>query len=311
MPSFFSNKRLMILMATVITMVVVVGLSMKERPEPSLPEQFVRDSIGFVQSIFYKPARATAGFLDNLREMRTLYRENQKLKANLQEHAVLAAKIKELEEENKQLRKLLDMDEGLNSYQLRAAEVIMRSPDRWYQQVTVNRGTKHGIRPNMAVMTSEGLVGRVKSVAQFTSVIELLTDTNRASNVSAIVQGNEEIFGIIEGYDVEREALLLQNVPIDAELEVGQTVITSGYGGRYPRGLFIGEVIEVIADQYGLTKTGLIQPAANFYKVDFVYIVERTLFSLEDILEDEAEQRRLEEEEAAETDEDEQGGTDE
>lgn len=283
MPSFFSNKRLIVLLVAMITVVAVVGLTMKERPHPTWGEQFLRDSVGFVQSLVYKPTRAVAGFFENLIEMRHMYTENQRLKANLQENVILLAKIRELEIENKRYKELLDMESDLSEYQLRTAEIIMRSPDRWYQQVTINRGEKHGIGPNMAVMTTEGLVGRVKSVAQFSSVVELLTDANRVNHISAVVQGNNLIFGVIEGYDVEKEALFFQKVPMDAPLEEGQTVITSGLGGLYPRGLYIGEVKEVIPDEYGLTQSALIKPAANMYQLDKVFVVERSFIPVDDI----------------------------
>lgn len=283
MPSFFLNKRLIVLLVAMITVVAVIGLTMKERPEPTWVEQFIRDSVGFVQSIVYKPARLVAGFFENIMDMKQIYTENQRLKANLQENVILLAKIKELEEENKRYKQLLDIESSLSDYQVRAAEIIMRSPDRWYQQVTINKGAKHGIKPNMAVMTPEGLVGRVKSVAQFSSVVELLTDPNRANHVSAVVQGNDLIFGVIEGYDVEKEALYFQKIPIDAPLEEGQTVITSGLGGLYPRGIYIGEVIEVIPDEYGLTQTALVKPAANMYQLDKVFVVERSFIPLDDI----------------------------
>lgn len=287
-------------------MVVVVGVTMKERPNPTWPEQFLRDSVGFIQSLAYKPARTVAGFLENVTEMKHVYTENQRLKASIQDHAKMVAKIRDLEAENQSLKGLLDAESNLREYKLRSAEVIMRSPDRWYQQVTINRGSKHGIKPNMAAITDQGLVGKVKSVAQFTSIVELLTDTNRSNFVSAEVQGDERISGVIEGYDSEGEALFFRKIPIDAPLEEGQTVITTGLGGLYPRGLFIGVVSEVVPDQSGLTQSALIKPAADLYQLDYLFIVERSFLPLND-LPTEDENDLIEEEEK----EEEEGGRDE
>jgi rod shape-determining protein MreC len=281
-PSFFSNKRLIILLVSMITMVVVVGVTMKERPNPTMAEQFLRDSIGTLQSLVYRPARSVAGFFENVMEINTLYTENQRLKASLEDYAVKGAKIKELEAENVSLKELLKAESNLGDYQTQAAQVIMRSPDRWHHQVTINRGQKHGVEADMAVITSKGMVGRVRSVAQFSSVVELLSDANRMSNVSAVVQGNEMVFGVVEGYDFEKEALFFRKVPIDAPLEEGQTVITSGLGGLYPRGLYIGSVIEIIPDEYGLTQSALIKPAANLYQLDYVFVVERSFLPMKD-----------------------------
>jgi rod shape-determining protein MreC len=257
-------------------MVAVVGITLKERPEPTWGEQFIRDTFGFFQSLVYKPAREIAGFFETINEWRILYSENQRLKANLQDNAKLSAEIRQLELENKTLKEMLGYKEDRQEYTLLAARVINRSPDRWYQMVTIDRGKKHGIRPNMAVVTSDGLIGRIKSVSQFTSQVELLSDVNRTNHISAIVQGQENIFGVIEGYDLERRALLFQKIPKETPLEVGQTVITSGIGGVFPPGLYIGQIVEVLPDQYDLTQTALVEPAANLYHLDFVFVVQQT-----------------------------------
>ncbi len=282
MPSFFNN-RLIIMLVSLIAVVAIVGMTMKDRPNPTWPEQFVRDSTGFMQSLFYKPARAVAGFIENLLEIKVLYTENQRLKANLYETALLTARIRDLESQVNSLSEMLALEKNLNEYTLRGAEVIMRSPERWHQQITINRGQKHGIKPNMAVISAKGLVGRVKSVAQFTAVVELLNDTNRSNFISAVVVDNTSIYGLIEGYDIEKEALYFRRIPIDANISEGQQVISSGLGGVFPRGLYIGEVIEVLPDQYGLTKSALIKPAANLYQLDFLFVVERAFLPALDI----------------------------
>ena len=106
----------------------------------------------------------------------------------------------------------------------------------------------------MAVMTSQGLVGRVKSVSQFTSSVELLSSMSRTNRVSAIVQGQENIFGLIEGYDKEKHLLLFTKIGSDAKVEKDQMVVTSGLGDIFPKGLVIGKIVDVQPDAYGLTK---------------------------------------------------------
>ena len=105
----------------------------------------------------------------------------------------------------------------------------------------------------MAVVTSQGLVGRVKSVSQFTSSVELLSSMSRTNRVSAIVQGDEKIFGLIEGYDKEKH-LLFTKIGSDANVKADQLVVTSGLGDIFPKGLVIGKIVDVQPDPYGLTK---------------------------------------------------------
>jgi rod shape-determining protein MreC len=281
--SFFSNKRLIFLMVSTILMVVIVGLTMQERAEPTWGEQFTRDGVGFFQSIVYKPAHYVEGLFETVGEIKEVYTENQRLKAHLQDNAQLSAKIRELESENESLRDMVEAEDDLSDYDLRAAEVISRSPDRWYQQITINRVAQLGIEPNMAVITADGLIGRVNGVSQFTSTVELISDANRSVQISAIVQGDDNIYGVIEGYDSEQEALFFRKIPKDVDIEEGQTVITSGLGGMFPRGLYVGEVLEVVPDEYGLEQSALVEPAANLYQLDYVYVVQRSMISEDEI----------------------------
>jgi rod shape-determining protein MreC len=86
---------------------------------------------------------------------------------------------------------------------------------------------------------------------------------------------------VIEGYDEEQASLLLKEIPFEVEVEEGQAVFTSGLGGVFPKNLLVGEVTEVVADNYGLTKTAYIKPAADFYEIQHVIIVERKMESVE------------------------------
>lgn len=291
MPSLFSNKRLIFLLVSTIVMVTVVGLTMKERPHPTWPEQFVRDTVGFFQSTVSRPTHYMTGWIGNVNDIRQVYSENQKLKQNLQDNAKLMAKIRELEIDNESLRSALDIESSLSDYQLRSAEVINRSPDRWYQQITINRGQKHGISPNMAVLNSEGFfIGRITSVTQYYSTVELISDPNRTIQISAVVQGESPIYGVIDGYDVEQNGLYLSMIHKNAELEEGQTVITSGRGGIFPKGLYVGKVKEVIDDEFGLTQVAIVESAANLQQLDHVLVVERSMLSEDEFEENEGNQ---------------------
>ncbi|MGO4888568.1 rod shape-determining protein MreC [Anaerobacillus sp. MEB173] len=281
MPHFFSNKRLIVLMVCIIVLVALIGFSIKDRERLTVPEQFMKDSVGWVQSIFIKPAQYVAGFFENISEMKNIYEENKILKSRLDEFAALSVELQLVQKENKSLQEMLDTKESLFDYSLRPALVIHRSPDRWSEYIGINKGEQHGIEKNMAVITAHGLIGKVRNVSQFTSTVQLLTDHDRTNRVSAMVLGEESVFGFIEGYDHERGTLMFKKIDTEAPVEVDQTVISSGKGGMFPRGLIIGKIVHVEPDEYGLTKNAYVEPAANFYDMDFVMVVERSGTSLE------------------------------
>lgn len=283
MPQFFLNKRLILLLVSIIVLVALIGFSLKEREGLSWPEQFVKDSMGWVQSIVHKPARSISQFFSNVNDLKNTYEENQILKSKLDEYVLLETELQDLKNEHKTLQEILDKTESLRGFNSIQAAVIARNPDRWHEVVTINKGGQHGIKQDMAVITASGLIGKIKHASQFTSTIQLLSAPDRKNRISAYIQsGDTDTFGLIEGYDEEKEALLFKRIPFDAKVEVEQKVLTSGLGGVFPEGLLVGEVIEVVPEDHGLTKMAYVKPAANFYQIDHVIVVERTMIEPED-----------------------------
>ncbi|MGG3999880.1 rod shape-determining protein MreC [Anoxybacillus kestanbolensis] len=277
MPKFFLNKRLIILLVSIMVLVALIGFSLKERKELSWMEKFTKDTVVFMQSIVQKPAQFVAGFFENVNDLRHTYEENKRLKEHLEQYVLLQSEVESLKKENERLRELLNKKESLRDFVAIQATVIGRNPDRWEETLIVNKGSQHGVEKNMAVITPQGLIGKVRSVSPFSATVQLLSAKDRQNRISAFIQGDENVFGLIEGYDEERETLLLKRIPYDAKIEKGQRVFTSGLGGIFPKGLFIGEVEEVVADEYGLTQIAYIKPAANFYDIDDVIIVKRKI----------------------------------
>ncbi|WAA11585.1 rod shape-determining protein MreC [Fervidibacillus halotolerans] len=287
MPQFFMNKRLVILLVGIILLVALIGFSLRERDSLSWPEQFIKDTAGFVQTIVAKPAHFVAGFVDNVQDLSRTYEENERLKSRLDEYAQLKVDVERLKQENEELKKILEKEKDLASYKSREASVIARSHDLWNDSLIIDKGEIHGIKKNMAVITADGMIGKIKSVGKTTSTVQLLTTEERTNKIHVSIQGEEPIYGIVEGYDEKQQMLLVKQIPSDKEVEQGMTVMTSGLGGVYPKGLSIGEVVKVEADQYGLTKTAYVKPAANFYSFEHVIVVERMMDQPTDIDESE------------------------
>ncbi|ANB59907.1 rod shape-determining protein MreC [Anoxybacteroides amylolyticum] len=283
MPQFFLNKRLILLLVSIIFLVALIGFSLKDRKELTWSEQFVKDTSGFVQFLFHQPAQLVAGFFENVQDMKNTYKENKLLKARLEEYVMLEAEVQTLKKENEELRAVLDKKESLRDFIPIEATVIGRNPDRWQEMVIINKGEQQGIKKDMAVITSSGLIGKIQHASQFTSTVQLLSAIDRQNRISAYVQGKDgSVFGLIEGYDDKRQALLFKQIPFDANIEKNQLVLTSGLGGIFPKGLPIGEVEEVVPDEYGLTKMAYVKPAANFYDVDEVIVVKRKIDAVQE-----------------------------
>ncbi|MEH7463754.1 rod shape-determining protein MreC [Bacillus thuringiensis] len=281
MPQFFLNKRLIVLLVSIILLVALIGISLKERKNLTWPEQFVKDTVGVVERVFQKPANYVAGFFENVEDVKRTYEENKELKSKLDKYAELSVKVKELEKTNEELRDILGKKDTLSDFKPIQATVIARNPDKWNDLIGIDKGAQQGIQKDAAVITSKGLIGKVKSVSQFTSTVELISSLNRTNRISAVVRGDSNVFGLIEGYDKEKQQLVFTKIPSGVKVEKDQTVVTSGLGGVFPDGLVIGQIVEVTADEYGLTQTAYIKPAADLNDVSNVMVAKRTMSTVD------------------------------
>lgn len=294
MPQFFLNKRLIILLVSIIILVALIGFSLREREQLTWPEQFIKDTAGWVENIFAKPTSAVVGFFDNIHDLQNTYEENKELKKRIDKMAMLEKEVQQLTKENEELRKLLDNKDTLRAYSPIQATVIGRNPERWNELLIIDKGSMQGIKQNMAVVSSNGtMIGKIKSTEKFTSTVQLLSTMDSTNRISAeVMNGKKSYFGTIEGFDEERKLLKLKRIPNDAKVKKGQTVITSGLGGVFPSGLLIGKVVDTEPDEFGLNQTAYVKPGTDMYDIRNVMVVKRQTIQLDLSEMDEEEEKK-------------------
>jgi len=283
--SFFRNKRLFIILIGIILLVALIGYSLSDQKRLTMPEQFIKDSVGWVQQAIYFPANYVKNVVNNLRDLKHTYEENQVLKEKLAEYKTLIYEVQQLKKDNEELREIIDKTHSIRDYHPIQATVISRSPERWLEQVTINKGEQDGVKKNMAVITPDGMLGKIQSVAQSSATVQLLSGFDQFNRISATIirEEGKDVFGLIEQFDHESQSLLFRIIEeSEQEVEEGELVVSSGMGGLFPAGLPIGTVKEVVPDQYGLTSTALVEPAANIYDVHHVIVVDADLYDEEE-----------------------------
>lgn len=269
----FNNKRLFILLIALVMFIVVMGFSLGPRKSLSWPENFLRDTTGFVQNLFYKPAGYVAGLFEDIGNLHNLAKENQRLKILAAQYARDKAQYNFIKAENVRLQKLNDFTEAqkqIYQYEYHIAQVLSLSTEPSNSTLVINLGSKDGVKPNMSVISVEGLVGVVSEVSNFTSTVKLMTmmdinDPNSQPPIAATVFNKEgETFGMVETYDQQTGMLKMNKIPVGNPVAEGDTIISSGIGGVYPRGMTIGTVESVDVGEYGLTSTATVKPSAEF-----------------------------------------------
>jgi rod shape-determining protein MreC len=270
------------LMIGFILFIAVIGYSLSDRKELSLPEKFLKDSSAFVQQWFYKPAGSIAGFFEDIRNLRTIYEENEQLRITAAAYARDKVNYNFIENENKRYKEELfftKQQKEMYNYNYLIAQVISVSNDANNRTLMINLGSKNGIKPNMAVTTIDGLIGLVSSVTPYTAAVTPITELDEASptfnSIAVTILGREEeSFGILSSYNKESSRVIMSKIAEKDKMDIQDTVITSGNGNVYPRGLVVGTVESKQLGDFGLTYTASVKLSASFDHLTEVFVVQ-------------------------------------
>ncbi|WP_404821516.1 rod shape-determining protein MreC [Paenibacillus massiliensis] len=267
-----------ILLIGIVTFIALMGFTLNNRESLSWPEKFVRDTTGFVQSIFYKPAGAVAGFFKDIANMRAVYQENEQLKIAVARYTQNEVRISGLEEENKRLQEELnftEMQKNKYNYTDKIANVVNVGSDPVVKTLTIDIGSNEGVKPGMAVRSIDGLVGVIDHTANFTSTVKLLTSLDPTTNaIAATVVGREDqAFGMLENYNPNTGKFEMTRIEEGDVVKPGDQIMSSGTGGEFPKYMLIGKVEEVKVGEFGQTRTAIIEPAAKFSDWKELFVV--------------------------------------
>jgi len=197
-----------------------------------------------------------------------LWRENRRLRLQNLEYAYEIQTNRLASSENEHLRRMLGFREKY-PHEIIPALVIGQDVDRAVNALIVDRGSRDGVKKYMAVVTDEGLVGRVFEVYPTASSVQIIRDTN--SRISVMIEGERAVMGIVrwEGGTNLRMYTLEQQ----SDYTPGQRVYTTGLGGTYPEGLLIGEIVIPPQGELRVYDSVEVRPAVDFSRAHEVFIL--------------------------------------
>jgi rod shape-determining protein MreC len=204
--------------------------------------------------------------------------ENKKLKKELAQARTELAQARSAQRENEQLRAMVDLrkepgfPQGLDPV---TARVIARSPTDWSSTIQINKGTDDGVNEDDAVITGDGLIGKISQASGGTATVQLITDGESNVSAMAVPDGTS---GVVRTPVGDPNDLQLDFVRRVNNVKKGQTVVTSGFRvGRlrslFPRGIPIGSVRDVDRDELETYQRVHVDPFADFRRVDIVQVL--------------------------------------
>ena len=271
MKRFLKNKFfIFVLILTLIVTVVSTVLNLAGKGA------YVRDFVNIVmtplQKGFNYVTDAIDGFSSYFTKFDEVVQENAELKEEIAKLNNRLYRAEKTEELNEWLTAFLDMKRLHTDFTFAEAMITGRENANHMTVCTVDRGTVHGIREGMPVVTPDGVLGYVDEAGLTWAKVRTLIEAS--TSIGACIERTGAL-GLVEGnFALASNGICrITYLPADADVRVGDRVVTSGTGGIYPRDLVIGYVTEVIPDEFSRTLTATVRPAAVLDDLDRVMII--------------------------------------
>lgn len=273
MPHFKKRWQLVLVIVLAIMLIVLTVLTSEQRVNLTKVEGVVGDIISPVQGFMYRVATSVSQFFQSISERHQLLEQYEALKERVTQLEQQQLEMDEVIRENQRLKRLLDFKEEKDHFTVEGVRITGKNPGNWFNTMTINKGSNHGVTVNMAVINDRGLVGRVIDVGGNWATVRTIIDGQ--SSVSAIIERTRDN-GMVKGNNTltfEDGLCRMINLPLDSDVVKGDRVITSGLGEIFPKGIPIGEVIEVLDEERDMYKTAIIRPNVDFMRLEEVLVI--------------------------------------
>lgn len=269
------NKRIVLIITVAIVVFSTISLVFS-RTQGGL-ERMVSDSIAAIEYyVVKKPVEFVSNLFSEYNELKDVYKENKILKAKLSSYASVEVNTDVLSKEIDELKKMLNIEYLPTDYNVKTTSFVRESDD-WNNEITIDLGSLAGVSKDMVVISSKGMIGKVTSVTEVTARVQLLTAENPTSALPIqVINGDQNVYGLLNRYDIESKCFEITLFSDVEKFEDNAKVITSGLGGKAPKGIYIGTVESSIVSEDGTSKTIRVKPSADFNDLSYVAVVFRS-----------------------------------
>ena len=268
----YKNKRTGIvgIIITIIVLIVLVLLTnIKTGSISGVENAFSKIVMPIQNGLTYLKNRI-AGNNAFFEDINNIKAENKALREKNSELEEALRELEIIKAENATLREYNNMSQKYAEYTTVPAYIINKDISNLSDTMVINVGSNDGIKENMPVITTEGLVGYIISTTDKTSKIQPLIDP--ATSVSASLSTSRDGV-IVKGTLGSDKSLKLMYIPTDADLVLEDTIETSGIGGIYPKGILIGKISQIIESKNITDRYAIVETAVDFSKLETVLVI--------------------------------------
>ncbi len=239
-------------------------------------EKTLTDTTTFIEKIFYAPIGYIKDKIKETKETKKLYKKYKDLENKVEKTDLYINQIKELQKEVAELKSILDLNSTLSEYTYVNATVVNRNIGYWYNLLTIDKGSKNGIKMGDAVITNQGLIGKIINVSNFSSSVKLMTTDQIQNKISVKIEIDDDyLYGLLVGYDKDKNVYKIEGITNSDKVKEGSTVTTTGLTDYFPSGILIGKVSKIVKDEYDLNSIVEVTPSVNFENISIVTVLNR------------------------------------
>ena len=210
---------------------------------------------------------------EELVQIRSLLRENEELRAQVDELTMENIRLQQDRYELTNLRELYELDAQYDEYHMVGARIIAKDSGNWFHSFVIDKGADDGLMIDMNVMAGSGLVGRIIDVGpSWSKVMSIIADNSNTSGMVLATSDNMIVTGDLQLY--AQGVISFEKLVDSADRVVeGDKVVTSNISDKYLPGILIGYISSITVDSNNLTKSGLITPAVDFEHLEEVLVI--------------------------------------
>ena len=258
---FFNDFRIKITIIFLLILVSVLAVNIFELDFYIFT--WLENGIYNIMAPFFNILESTGNYLNGIYQSffqsRELLEENQRLRQELSEQVIINISLNEVVRENQRMREIYNLDSAyVENLELLGTRVTGQAPSSWEQRIMINKGSNQGVEERLPVISFNGyLIGRIINTGVSSSQIMMVNDPDFSVG-ARVSRETSRASGVVRGQPGETDRLIMERIDWDADIKEGDLIITSGISDQYPRGLQIGQVLEVFSDNFGLSKSAYI-----------------------------------------------------